>query len=299
MAPRNTRKPTAPKTPRARNAERENELARAVARSLRHGTAALYEDALFYDHFYHRRSADVGLYVELARRHGSPVLELGVGTGRVALALARAGFEVLGIDVMESMLQRARARVAKLPRASRARVRLRRGDMRRLGLSERFPLVIAPFNALTHLYERADLERTLQGCRRHLAARGRLAFDVMMPDLRALTQDPERLYRGRDVKDPRDGRRMVYHEASHYDRVRQIRSVTMVLQSPEEPASQRAIPLTQRQYFPAELEALLHYNGFEIEQRYGDFAFGPLTDRSETQVIVARARKVTSTARRA
>src|SRR6185295_11400904 len=101
---------------------------------------------------YRRRTQDVRFYVETALRYGGPVLELGVGTGRVAFALAQAGVEVLGVDAMPSMLAHARARGARLPRAVRARVELRRGDMRALRLGRRFPLVIAPFNAFTHVY---------------------------------------------------------------------------------------------------------------------------------------------------
>jgi SAM-dependent methyltransferase len=263
--------------------------ARVLQRTLRAGTRALYASGEFYDHFYRRRSRDVEFYVWAAQRFGGPVLELGVGTGRVARALAKAGFDVVGIDAMPSMLQRARSRLAQLKVAERERIELRAGDMRRFAIARRFPLLIAPFNAFTHLYTRRDLERTLERCRAHLKPGGRLAFDVVMPDLTALLQDPERLYRGRDLTDPGDRQRYAYYEASHYDAERQIRSVTLVME-PRGAGSARAIPLTQRQFFPAELEALLHYNGFELEERYGDFGRGPLTDASETQAIVASVR---------
>ena len=59
----------------------------------------------------------------------------------------------------------------------------------------------------------------------------------------------------------------------------------------EDGALAHAIPLSQRQLFPAELEALLHYNGFAVEERFGDFTFGPLRDDSEVQLIVARPRR--------
>jgi SAM-dependent methyltransferase len=218
------------------------------------------------------------------------VLELGVGSGRIARALALAGIDLVGIDVVPSMLARARTRIAELPRAARAHVTLVHADMRRLALARRFPLVIAPFNAFTHLYTRRDLELTLAGCLRHLRSGGHLVFDVAMPDLRALTQDPDRLYRCPPVRDPRTGRRMRYAEASHYDAVQQVRTVTMALQRADG-SIERAIPLAQRQFFPAELEALLHHNGFEIEARFGDFAFGPLEGDSETQLVVARPRR--------
>src|SRR5262245_29941424 len=97
-------------------------VARLIERSQRQGASALYRDAALFDQLYRRRAADVRCYVELARRHGGPVLELGVGTGRVAAALARAGFDVLGVDLLPSMLARARERAAALPRAARARI---------------------------------------------------------------------------------------------------------------------------------------------------------------------------------
>ena len=228
-------------------------------------------------------------YVEIAERYGGPVLELGVGTGRVAFALAQAGIDVVGVDSMPSMLEHARTRGARLPRSIAARVELRRGDMRALRIGRRFPLVIVPFNAFTHLYTRRDVEQALRACRAHLLPRGRLVFDVVMPDLRALSQDPERLYKCGTTLDPRDGVRYAHYEASHYDPEAQLRSVTIVLETADGARRQRALPLTQRQFFPAELEALLFYNGFVIEQRYGDFAFGPLGPLSESQVIVARA----------
>jgi SAM-dependent methyltransferase len=277
------------RTAPGRAAIRTRDVARLIARSQRQGARALYADPLFYEQLYRRRTHDVRFYVEMAGRHPGPVLELGVGSGRVATALAQAGVEVTGVDFAPAMLARARERLARLPRAAQARVELRRGDMRRLALKRRFALVIAPFNAFTHLFTRRDLELTLGVCARHLRPGGRLVFDVPMPDLRALTQDPARLYRCGSLLDPQDGRRHPYAEASHYAALEQVRTVTMVLQNADR-SPRRAIPLAQRQFFPTELATLLHYNGFAIERRFGDFAFGPLREDSHVQVTVARVR---------
>jgi SAM-dependent methyltransferase len=265
-------------------------LERVTARVLREGAEALYRDPQLFDQLYRRRRQDVAFYVRMAERFGGPVLELGVGTGRVAIAIARAGHQLVGVDAMPAMLAQARRQLAQLPAAVAARVQLVRGDLRRVQLRRRFGLVIAPFNTFMHLYGRDDLERALAACRRHLAPRGRLVLDVMMPDLRALVQDPERLYRCPPLRDPRDGGRYDVLEASHYDPVTQIRSVTMLLGRRDRLEQRSAIPLVQRQLFPAELEALLHYNGFAIEQRWGDFDESPLGPDSRTQIVVARAR---------
>jgi SAM-dependent methyltransferase len=264
----------------------QNALERRIAR----GAIAHYEDAAYYDLAYRRRRADVDLYRALAREHAGPVLELGVGTGRVALALARDGVELVGVEPVLAMLAHAKRKAQALPGAARARLELRRGDARRLRLGRRFALVTAPFNVFMHLYTRRDVEQALAVARTHLAPRGRLVFDVTMPDLRLMTRTPGRLYRGPDVVHPASGARYRYSEAFEYDPVRQVQMVSMVFQNLDDLSDMKSLPLSQRQFFPEELRALLHYNGFQVEHMWGDFERGALTDASESQVLVARAR---------
>jgi SAM-dependent methyltransferase len=151
--------------------------------------------------------------------------------------------------------------------------------------------VISPFNVFMHLYERRDVERALATCRAHLAPRGRLVFDVLLPDLRALARDPDRFYKGRPILDATTRRRYAYSEAFEYDAIAQTQMVTSAFRDLEDPRQTFVRPLAHRQFFPAELEALLHYNGFAIEARYGDFLRGPLEAWSESQVIVAKLRR--------
>jgi len=251
----------------------------------------LYEWPRYYDHAFKRHTHDLVFYVGLARAAKGPVLELGAGTGRVTLALARAGVSVVGLDLSSDMLAQARERVAKEPPEVRARIELRRADLRSARLRRRFPLVIAPFNLFMHLYTRNDVERALATVRAHLAPRGRFAMDVLVPDLGALRRDPARVYRCRPVLDPTDGKRHAYGEAYAYDSVRQVQTVRMMFQRLDKPEIERTTPLSLRCYFPEELLSLLHYNGFSVAARYGDFARGPLTETSESQILVARVRR--------
>ncbi len=254
------------------------------------GGQAHYEDAIYYDLAYKQRRQDVRFYVEIAEQLGSPVLELGVGTGRVALALARAGIDVLGVDPAKPMLDHATSKRLSLPKGKQAHLTLKRGDARTLRLKRRFPLVTAPFNVFMHLYTRRDLERALTTVRTHLTPRGRFVFDVLTPDLRAMVRRPGRLLKAPMVIHPLTGRRYHYLEAFEYDALRQVQMVSMIFQDAEGTGEMKIVPLSQRQFFPQELEALLHYNGFAVEHRWGDFARGPLTDNSESQVIVAKLR---------
>lgn len=257
--------------------------------ALRFGTDAHYTDAALYDRNYRRRRYDVRFYESIAAEHGGPILELGAGSGRVTIALARAGHEVVAVDRMEPMLAQLQGALAKETRAVRERVRIVRGDLLTVRLRLRFALVIAPFNVFMHLYTRDDVERALATCRAHLAPRGRLVFDVLMPEIRAFARDPMRTYVSRPITDG-SGRRWRYAEQFQYDSATQIQMVTAILSAEDDPTDVRVLPLAHRQFYPQELEALLHYNGWSMEQRWGDFERGAIREGCESQVIVARAR---------
>jgi SAM-dependent methyltransferase len=264
---------------------------RAPAAEFEPGSRVLYERPRYYDHAYRWHTADLAFYVSLAARCRGPLLELGAGTGRVTRALLRAGASVHAVDQSAAMLEHARERLAKLPQAARGRVTWQRADLRRLRLRKRFGLVIAPFNLFMHLYTRPDIEAALATIKRHLRPGGRFAFDVLMPDLGVLRRDPARVYRCRPVYDPTDGKRYAYGESFDYDPLRQVQTVSMQFQRLDKPEIDRTTPLCLRFFFPEELSALLHYNGFAIEQRFGDFQRNPPDASSEHQVIIARPRR--------
>src|SRR5580704_2364577 len=99
-------------------------------RELEVGSLAHYEDPDYYTSLYRRRIDDVQFYVGLAQRQGGPVLEYGVGNGRIALPIARHGVPVVGVDHSAAMLRDLRERLAAEPSDVRAGVRARSGDMR-------------------------------------------------------------------------------------------------------------------------------------------------------------------------
>ena len=260
---------------------------------LRAGREAHYHNPSYYDQTYRLRREDVTFYLELARRARGPVLELGVGSGRVAQQLAREGVDILGVDASTAMLKHARERRAKLPAAAQRRWQLRQADLRSFRSRRRFALVIAPFNTFMHLYTRRDWERALATARKHLQPRGKLAFDVLLPDPAELARDPDRLYRGHPVRVPGQPHRYRYGETFEYDPVSQVQLVTMHFDAPDPHQQDSFItPLCQRQCFPAELDMLLHYNGWQVRHRYGDFEKGKLDDASLSQVIIAAPKRI-------
>src|SRR5687768_10167883 len=132
---------------------------------------------------------DVAFYVQHAGAAGGDVLEIGCGTGRVLLPMARAGATVTGLDGSREMLARCRSKVAAEPAATRARVTLVAGDATDFDLGRSFRLVVAPFRILQQL---VTIEEQL-GCAisvaRHLEPGGRFILDVFNPSFAAMTSD--------------------------------------------------------------------------------------------------------------
>ncbi len=257
---------------------------------LRVGALAHFEDPAFYARTYARRVEDIAYYTQLARRSRGPVLEYGIGAGRIAISVAHAGATVVGVDHSRPMLAELARTLALQPHDVRRRVRACFGDMRTKKLHRRFPLVIAPFNVLLHLYTRVDVERFLARVREHLAPGGRFVMDLSVPMPEDLARDPLRPLRAPRFRHPSAGV-VRYQEFFDYDRARQILFVTMDMTPESNPSASFVVPLAHRQFFPREWEALLHYNGFAIEHLYGDFSRGPFDTNSDVMVVHARKTK--------
>jgi SAM-dependent methyltransferase len=260
-------------------------------RELEAGSLAHYEDAAYYTATYGPRIEDVAYYVSVAVRSRGPVLEYGVGNGRIALPMARHGVEVVGVDHSRPMLTDLRERLEREPLEVRARLRAVRGDMRGVRLKRRFPLVIAAFNTVLHLFTRRDVERFLAGVREHLAPGGRFVADLSMPSLRELARTSARPFHAPRFRHPTAGVVVKNREHFDYDPARQVLFVSMEFEPVNAPAQAWVTPLAHRQFFPQEWEAFLHYNGFEVERLYGDFCQGPLNADSDVMVWHARRRR--------
>jgi len=237
------------------------------------GAREHYDDAVYYDYTYRRRRDDVEFYRRVARQHGGPVLELGVGTGRVALALALDGHTVIGLDASAPMLARCAERARDLPPG---RLTLRADDMRSFSLGQQFPLIVAPFNALLHLYSPDEFAACFRAVRDHLAPAGRFVFDVRMPSPVELARDPHRWYKGRPFVHPTLGVRVGYTERFAYDVIQQVQHVTMRFEPEGTAHPAFEVLLSQRQIFPVELRALLALGGLKMARRHGDFTGRPL-----------------------
>lgn len=254
---------------------------------------ALYADPALYDRLFPEAQASESVldesrrqrildserfYLEEAHRGGGPVLELGCGSGRLTIPIARSGVRIAGADLSEAMLSAARTKAT----AAGVAVDFLQADMRLFEIPERFGAIFIPGNSLLHLLTAHDLKACLGCVRRHLAPGGRLIFDVSHWDLAKLARDPAVRSFALSVQDPRRGV-VTIEESAGYDAVEQIRSIQWYFSSADA-ADFRVIEYRLRVIFPQELLLLLENSGFRLEARYGEFPREPFTPVSPRQV---------------
>ncbi|MEM7034846.1 MAG: methyltransferase domain-containing protein [Chloroflexota bacterium] len=246
-----------------------------------------YIDPLIYDAENaenEKFKTDGPFYVALAQQTSGSVLELGCGTGRIAILLAQAGIDVTGLDIVPQMLERARQKVAGLS------LQFVEGDVRSFELGRKFDLICATGGVFNMLISQADQEAMLTQVRKHLTPEGIFAIDVVIPQPDWMgSNEIEELW---DTYVTEDGRTIRFSGTDHYDPLHQIKHEAAhrrwLNSDGQEVAKSSSFAF--RYIFPQEMEALLHYNGFSIRHRYGDGTFESPTKESQTIFYVSQKR---------
>ena len=242
----------------------------------------LYDDSDLYDALLPVSAAQLSHYLDLARTHPGPVLELACGTGQLIVPVASLGLATTGLDQSSKMLLAAKRRAT----AAGTHVQFVEGDMREFDLGLRFSLIFVARNSLLHLSEQLEFAAFFSSVRRHLEPNGILAFDVFNPDLQLLSRPSgERLQVMRKTS-PLHGE-LIVEATNDYDRHSQVNRATWYISTAEQ-RDAWVIPLHLRSIFPQELLALLAANGVHLIRRDGDFAGGPFTPASASQVCQCR-----------
>lgn len=222
---------------------------------------------------------DGPFYLALAQRYQGQVLDLGCGTGRITIPLARQGVPITGLDLMPAMIARAQSKAAELP------ITWIQADVRAFHLPTKFQLILDTGSTLQHLLERTDHEAVLARVREHLAPGGCVVFVTFAPHPRRLVDIAEHDW---FAYEDRSGRQIRVSGTIRYDHRRQVFHEDAIRRW-QDPAGQEVVryaPLARRMFFPQELELLLHYNGFSAEQRYGNWDGSPITNESQLMILV-------------
>jgi SAM-dependent methyltransferase len=273
---------------------------RELTELLRRGTSDHYLDPVLYDFEYVEQQDDVEWYCALAdeRGVGKRILELGAGSGRIAIPIAMAGHTLIALDRMQPMLDHLIAKLDALAQADEpvaGEVEPLIADMTNIPVPDAsVGLVIAPFNVLMHLYTWRELLACFREVHRVLEPGGSFGFDVLLPDFDWLRWDPNQRHAATHFEHPRTGQKLIYSTNHEYDPDTQICHIRIYYDEATSGGLRpRAKPLetvhlAHRQIFPEELRALLGITGFEIESHTGDFLDLSLNHDVEVQVVLCR-----------
>ncbi|MFN8074821.1 MAG: class I SAM-dependent methyltransferase [Kineosporiaceae bacterium] len=227
--------------------------------------AAHYDDQVRDD-----TPATVDLLASLADP-GSRVLELAVGTGRIAIPLAEGGFDVTGVDLAPEMLDVLRAK----PGADAVRTLV--GDLTEVAVEGTFPLIYCVFNSLTNVVEQEGQVRALANVAAHLEPGGRFVVDGFVPA--KLNAWPENQRVAAEVVEAE----FVQLEVERHDPSRQLIEKTRVAFTP---GAHRLSPIVLRYVWPSELDLMARLAGLRLEARWADWYGRPFVADSDTYVCM-------------
>lgn len=227
--------------------------------------AGVYDE--LYEQAFDKASA-ASFLTERAR--GGPVLELAVGTGRMALPLVQGGLEVHGIDISDAMVEHLRAKPGG------DKVVLKMGDFADVDVERDYPLIYLVFNTLFALTTQDDQIRCLSNVAKHLTADGVFVVECFVPDATRYAR-----HQNTEVVDV--GIDRVFLDASRHDPVTQTVKSQHIFISESET---KLYPVFLRYAYPPELDVMARLAGLALRERYSDWRLSAFTSDSKGHVSV-------------
>ena len=243
--------------------------------------------ARFYDAENSDKTDDLAMYSELATA-ADGILDVGCGTGRILLHLARAGYATQGIENDRAMLARLEQKLELAPEL-RARISYDYGDASSHSWTRQFALIILSYNALMHFHDLDEQQSLLRNLRRCLAPAGKLVIDLPNAAPAFAAEDSDALQVERSFLEPETGHMVMLSSLSYLDRARQILDVEWIYDEMDGDGRVKRLiaPHRLRYFFLPELRLLLERCGFAIESVYGEYDGAPYDADSERMIVHA------------
>ncbi len=245
--------------------------------------------AEFYD-ILHADLPDVAAYVDFARLYGPEILELGSGTGRLTIPLARAGNAVTGLELSPGMLGQCRRKLETESQVVQSRITLMQGDMTDFQIPRMFDLAIAPCNTFCHMLSLEDMTKAMSCIHGNLREGGMLIIDNSLPDIAAMVESggKEEVL---EFTHPEKNTRIVDRFTPEYDFLNQMEHDHIVLQEydGESIVREAESQVTLTWFFPRELEFMIQRCGFQVMETRGSLTEGGgITENSREMVFICR-----------
>lgn len=240
--------------------------------------SAIYKDAQHYDLLF--GDPPNNFWRQIAGRYGGPILELGCGTGKISIPLAKAGYEITGIDISQDMLDYADYKAEH----ENLDIRWSLMNMVHFDFDQQFKLIILPSNNIGHLHTLDEVDGCFASIKRHLDPQGVFVIDVFVPSRMAAGDERHEVLSEYDAPD--GSGTCLLTGVSTYEPNTQINRCRTCHKVPGKPEVYGNLDL--KMYYPQELLALLVHNGFQVAERYGNYRMNPFDSKSRRQIYIAK-----------
>ncbi len=242
--------------------------------------------AEFYD-ILHAGLKDIDAYIEFAHKFGPDILELGSGTGRILIPLAKKGFNVTGIDFSDDMIKRCYDKLHGANSSLTDRITIVKQDVTKFELERKFDLIIAPCNMISHFTQTAQLINMLKRVIKHLKPNGVFILDISVPDIPFMVyiNSIERIF---GFEHPLTGTRIVNRFVSTYDFVNQLEHNSIYLEEygdKDELTRKANCSNTLTYFFPRELRLILETSGLKVFAEQGSLHEKQQINSNSTEMV--------------
>ncbi|MCA9983806.1 MAG: methyltransferase domain-containing protein [Anaerolineales bacterium] len=245
--------------------------------------------ARFYDHIHAELQEDVGFVLSFAARQAGRLLELGCGTGRLLIPLARAGYQVTGVDNSAAMLARATEHIQRESAPVQSRLTLLNADMNNLTGNEQFAGAIISYNTAMHL-DQQQLGRLLRSLGQRLQPGSQLLLDLANPHLVEATPPDQAVTLERVWEDEASGAIVQQFASSWLDPDAQTLRITWwfdEVPGGSGPVQRTVSPMVYHYYYLHQLTGILLENGFTVVDILGNYQEEPFDEDSERLLLIA------------
>ena len=251
-----------------------------------HDNLEEFSDPPNYDIEEGERSASrIAFYCDLAKSIGGPVLEIACGSGLVTIPIAAQGLDATGLDLARPMLEHARKKAEQ----QNLNVHWMEADARSFDLGSQYQFIYLTGNAFQAFLHREDQEALFAAVKRHLAPQGIFAFETRNPSGHDLSNQPEEEFDQSYTSV--EGHLVSVFFTQRYDPITQVMYWTSYRRwNGGERDHNKETHIACRFTYPQELEALLHYNGFQIIQQYGNWDKEALSASSPSIISICKVR---------
>lgn len=217
----------------------------------------------------------------LPKNKEAKILELCCGTGRLTVPIAKAGYNICGVDYTSSMLEQAKVKASE----AGLEINFIEADIRSLNLQEKFDFIFIPFNSIHHLYKNEDLFKAFNGVKNHLKEGGLFLLDCFNPNIQYIVEG-EKEQRKIAEYTTEDGRAVLIKQTMRYESATQINRIEWHYFFNGEFHSIQNLDM--RLFFPQELDSYLEGAEFEIIHKFGNFEEERFANKSEKQIFVCK-----------